>query len=186
MIPFEMKILSYNNATYTVEYKANNEKCTPVKLNITLDASALTTKANVIDALKKSSPQDFWQSELASSEIDHSSLASLVNTSYSVGELRLTSGTGNSTPTRGPINLDLNSFSPIEIRESARPTPSNNTVNRTPAPSTNSTPSNLSSGADPTVGSSTQEQVVPANEQSVIRLKILIQQVLQEMAEGTV
>ena len=179
MIPFEMKILSYNNAAYTVEYKPNNEKCTPVKLNISLDPTAMTTKANVLDALEKSSPQDFWRSELAASSIDHSELASLVNTSYSVGELRLTSGTGNSTPTDS-FNINRETFSQIEIRQQSR----SSEISR---PTTQSSaPANLSSGADPTIGSSTSEQVAPAHEQSVIKLKILIQQVLQEMAEGTV
>ncbi len=37
-----------------------------------------------------------------------------------------------------------------------------------------------------TAGSSTPEQVAGREEQNIIKLKILIQQVLQEMAEGTV
>jgi hypothetical protein len=178
MIPFEMKILSYNNATYTVEYIPKNEKCTPVKLSIKLDSAALTTKANVLDALKKSSPQDHWESEVSTSSIDHSVLASLVNTSHAVGEITLTSGTGNSTPTSS-YNIQRNTFTAIDVNRVE------NSVSSRPTP-TNSTPINLSSGADPTVGSSTPEQVVSGNEQSVIKLKILIQQVLQEMAEGTV
>ena len=179
MIPFEMKILSYNNAAYTVEYKPNNEKCTPVKLNISLDPTAMTTKANVLDALEKSSPQDFWRSELAALGIDHSELASLVNTSYSVGELRLTSGTGNSTPTNS-FNIERETFSQIEMRQLLR-------LSENSRPTTQSSaPVNLISSSNPTIGSSTPEQVAPNEEQSVIKLKILIQQVLQEMAEGTV
>jgi hypothetical protein len=37
-----------------------------------------------------------------------------------------------------------------------------------------------------TVGTSTPERIAPAEDQNVIKMKILIQQVLQEMAEGTV
>jgi hypothetical protein len=41
-------------------------------------------------------------------------------------------------------------------------------------------------GQASTTGSSTPEQVANPEEQNIIKLKILIQQVIQEMADGTV
>lgn len=162
MIPFEMKILNYKNGTYTVEYLPRDTNCTPIRLDIKLDLDTLTSESTVIEKLKQSSPQEFWNSELDVTEIDHDVLSRLVNTTHVVDDMSITGGEGQTTPFRRVRRQHIQA----PLSSSSRVVPS--------------------SGADPDVGESSPEEVAGPGEQNIIRLKILIQQVLQEMAEGTV
>jgi hypothetical protein len=159
MISFKMKILNFNvNGTYSVEYIPDNEKCTPIKLEIQLDSITLGDENLVIERLKASSPQDYWQNEINNSVVNIEKLKNLVNTTYHV---KHSVGTTTVNPVTGFTTPPTNSVLPAEHVN----------LSRTPAPRH---------------GNSTPEQVASRDDQSVIRLKILIQQVLQEMAEGTV
>ena len=154
-----MKILNFNtNGTYSVEYIPDNEKCTPIKLEIQLDSITLGDENLVIERLKASSPQDYWETEVNNSVVNIEKLQNLVNTTYhvthSVGTTTVNPVTGFTTPPTNTISI------PEHVNLSSPPVTRN--------------------------GRSTPEQVASRDDQSVIRLKILIQQVLQEMAEGTV
>jgi hypothetical protein len=164
MIPFKMKILNYStNGTYSVEYIPENEKCTPIKLDIRIDVSTTTDPTEVVNILKGSSPQELWNTEIGNSEIDHDALLKLVNTEHSVYTLGATS-TGYSTPqTRRILASTLVSqFNNNPTQESAGVT------------------------APGVEGFTPNQQVASRDEQMIIKLKVIIQQVIQEMAEGTV
>lgn len=163
MIPFTMKILRYNGGTYTVEYIPEDKECKPVKLNIQLDQNTLHDKDQIIEKLKLSSPQSYWYDQIVALESDviNNIANDLVNTSHSVRDM-------GSQLTANPVNTF--NFHPI-------PAPI-----RGPRLPTNTPPAPVAGGR----GSSTPEQVAGPEEQNIIKLKILIQQVIQEMAEGTV
>jgi len=132
MISFKMKIVKYNpTGSYLVEYLPDNERCTPVKLDINIDSS-IHNSEQVLDLLKNSAPQDFWQSQLARSTIDRNTLEQLVNTTHIVNNVL--------------------------------PTVQTNVV----------------------TGFSSNEQLAPRDAQEIVKLKVLIQHVIKEMADGTV
>ena len=166
MIPFKMKILGYQSGTYTVEYIPEDADCKPIKLNIQLDQETLHDKDQIVERLKLSSPQDFWYNQIIAKDSNRVNeiASSLINTTHAVKDV--------SNRTLNPV--DTYSFHPIPAPIRG---PSIERVNLPP-----STMQALGS----TAGSSTPEQVAGREEQNIIKLKILIQQVLQEMAEGTV
>jgi hypothetical protein len=156
MIPFKMKILNYNTGgSYSVEYVPTDENCTPVKLDIRIDTATTSNPTEVLDLLKNSSPQSFWESEISNRNVDHDTLRKLVNTVHSVGD------TGQSRVTTGYS-------SPTPISAQVGPNNQNSPALR---------------GAE---GYTHNQQIANNNEQQLIRLKVIIQQVIQEMAEGTI
>ena len=166
MIPFKMKILGYQGGSYTVEYIPDEKDCKPIKLNIQLDQETLHDKDQIVERLKLSSPQDFWYNQILAKDSNRvNEIAStLVNTTHAVREV-----------SNRPLNpVDSFSFHPI-------PAPL-----RGPALERVNLPESTMQALGSTTGSSTPEQVAGREEQNIIKLKILIQQVLQEMAEGTV
>ena len=151
-----MKILNYNaGGSYSVEYIPQDTKCTPVKLEIRIDAATASNPAQVVELLKNSSPQEFWFSEINNSRVNQDALRNLVNTEYTVtNQSRETLSnpvTGFSTPHRRRPRVEVS------------------------PPSTSTT-----------LPQSTPEQVASRDDQAIIKLKVIIQQVIQEMAEGTV
>jgi hypothetical protein len=165
MIPFKMKILKYNESTtsYAVEYTPDNRKCSPLTLDIHIDPANSRDQEEVLASLKHSAPQDYWKQEIRSStSVDHRALRQLVNTEHTVEEVETAQG-GNSSP---------DNFAPQEseddyITRSAQPMgtgPAQQAFARMASP----------------------EQVAGPSEIARIRLKIAIQEVLREMAEGTV
>ena len=160
MILFTMKILGYSAGCYNVEYLPNNPRCTPIKLNIQLDNSIINNKEFVLEKLKASSPQDYWLKQLAAQNTGNASrvASELINTTHVVRE---------------PITLPVNPVT--SFVQETQPWPQFNYEVPPPPPPPQST-----------VGRSTPEEVSSPEDQNVIKLKILIQQVLQEMAEGTV
>ena len=158
MISFKMKIVKYNpSGSYLVEYLPDNEKCTPVKLDIHIDIATTNDPTEVLELLKNSSPQSFWESEISNRNVDHDTLRKLVNTVHSVsdtGQTRVT--TGYSSPTPISAQVRPNNISSTNVN---------------------------SPGIE---GFTTDQQVSSRNEQQLIRLKVIIQQVIQEMAEGTI
>lgn len=162
MIPFTMNILNYKNGVYTVEYLPSAQNLhIPIKLDIQVDPEALTDKSKIIERLKMSSPQEYWYSQSQAAEVDNNLAASLVNTSHEVAHV----------PTR-PTN-PVNSFG--YHRAPREPV----------GPSIEQVEDNTDNISN-TSGSSSPEEVATPEQQNVIKLKMLIQQVLQEMAEGTV
>lgn len=158
MISFKMKILNYNQGgSYSVEYIPQHAKCTPIKLDIQIDAATSTNPAQVVELLKNSSPQEYWFSEINSSRVNQDALRNLVNTEYTVtsqsSEIPNTPVTGFSTPHGARRRIEVTD----------------------PTTSFSST-----------IPQATPEQVASRDEQAVIKLKVIIQQVIQEMAEGTV
>jgi hypothetical protein len=160
MIPFKMKILKYNtNGSYSVEYTPEDEKCTPIKLEIYVNVNDSSNTNEVLTMLKNSSPQDYWRKEIRSSTgIDHNALQRLVNTEHSVNTI-------NEAPEETVITGET---SPIDLAP-------RQIVNGTTTPSRSQLPAG-----------STPEQVASPGEVAAIRLRVAIQHVLQEMAEGTV
>jgi hypothetical protein len=153
-----MKILNYNTGgSYSVEYIPTDEKCTPVKLDIHIDTATTSNPTEILELLKNSAPQSFWKSEIGNRNVDHNELRKLVNT------VHIVSNTGQSRATTG-----YSSPTP----EYARAIPNN---------------VNLPNVALPGVeGFTPNQQVSSRNEQQLIKLKVIIQQVIQEMAEGTI
>jgi len=166
MIPFTMNILNYKNGVYTVEYLPTAQNLhIPIKLDIQLDPEVLTDKNKIIERLKMASPQEYWYSQSQAAEVDSNLAASLVNTSHEVVHApQLPTNPVNSfgyhrAPQR-PVGPALED---IEVDISSQSTQSSSTV-----------------------GTSSPEEIATPQHQNVIKLKMLIQQVLQEMAEGTV
>jgi hypothetical protein len=154
MIAFKMNILNFNsNGSYSVEYSPERSECTPIKLTIQLDPKLLSegTKESILNRLKSSSPQDYWEQELASTNSSSCDLASLANTVHDVSTIDSSSNfTGHSTRSQfGDINL------PDSTRNSL-------------------------------IGRSSPEVSATDTAQERVRLKLLIQEVIEEMAEGTV
>jgi hypothetical protein len=160
MILFTMKILGYAAGCYSVEYIPNNTRCSPIKLNIQLDNSILNNSEFVLDKLKASSPQDYWLKQLAAQNSSNASIVAsqLINTSHVVRE---------------PVTLPVNPVTAFVQPTQSYPQFNYETPPPPPPPQS-------------TAGQSTPEQQASPEDQNVIKLKILIQQVLQEMAEGTV
>ena len=158
MISFKMKILNYNQGgSYSVEYIPQHAKCTPVKLDIQIDAATTSNPTQVVELLKNSSPQEYWFFEINSSQVNQDALRNLVNTEYTVtsqsSAILNTPVTGFSTPHGARRRIEVTN-----------------------------PPTFLSS----TIPQVTPEQVATRDEQAVIKLKVIIQQVIQEMAEGTI
>ncbi len=176
MTPFKMKILGYNAGSYSVEYIPENPLCKPIKLNIQLDADTLTNKEEIIERLKASSPQDYWYDQVMAGELNQINevAASLVNTTHAVQSV----GTMPTNP--------VNTFSFHPRRAPLRgPDIQSVALPESTARSMQEQPVQVQHGRA-VRGSSSPEQVAGPEEQNIIKLKILIQQVIQEMAEGTV
>jgi hypothetical protein len=154
MIAFKMNILNFNsNGSYSVEYLPETPGCTPIKLTIQLDPRLLSegTKETILNRLKSSSPQDYWEQELASVNSSSCDFASLVNTVYDVSATEpLGNFSGQTTRSQ---------FAGVDLPSSTR---------------------------NPLIGRSTPEQYATDSAQERVRLKLLIQEVIEEMAEGTV
>lgn len=170
MIPFTMKIKKYNASTYayTVEYIPQNNKCTPLTLEIHLNVNNPEDTNEVLTSLKVSSPQDYWISEINKNNANHNSLQSLVNTEHVVTENfnQPRTHTGYSSPVSNSPEMSALDSDDDYITRSAQPLETGN--------------SNMYARM------STPERVVGAAAFNDVRLKIAIQQVLREMAEGTV
>ena len=160
MIHFKMKILSYNsNGSYLVEYIPDDNRCTTIILNISIPATSLHDNREVLALLKNASPQDYWNKELFNDQIDQRSLQQLVNTTYEVKDVE-------PILIHNPVgNFSLPSSAPIHNPGSVR---------------------GVGNPGARRVGRSSPEQIASPEEQNRIKMKILIQEVLQEMAEGTV
>jgi hypothetical protein len=142
--------------------------CKPIKLNIQLDQSVLGNEKLVLEKLKQASPQEFWYNQVVASESENSSkvAAGLLNTRHSVKDEIAPS-------TYNPVtSYDFHPHNPA-VQIPVRPTGQQSSARVDLSPST-------------VIGHSTPEQVAPREEQNIIKLKMLIQQVIQEMAEGTV
>ena len=171
MIPFKMKVLKYNETelSYTVEYIPENKKCSPITLAIQINPANANNKDEVLVSLKQSAPQEYWSQELLSSaDVNHGALRTLVNTEYVIEETEVPRGSvvGNSSPDNfampsGPHRLR------DYITRSAQPLEA------------------TGNEAD-FARLSTPEQVAGPREMAKIRLKLAVQEVLREMAEGTV
>ena len=152
MISFTMNVLNYNpTGSYSVEYIPEKVGCTPIKLNIQLDQKLIVEgdKDTILNRLRASSPQDFWERELSLMTSTNFNPASLINTTHAVDNPVATNiVTGDSTP----------QFDPLD-----------NAVNQLPR-----------------VGNSTPEQQATFEAQQRIKLKLIIQEVIEEMAEGTI
>ena len=167
MIPFKMKILKYNESdpSYKVEYTPDNSKCSPITLDIHVDVSNAEDTDEVLASLKHSAPQEYWKQQIRSlTKVNHRALKQLVNTEHSVEENVTPQRVGNSSPD----NFAMHESSDDYIIQSAQP---------------------LSSTPDQRAMAqrmATPEQVAGPTAIARIRLKIAIQEVLREMAEGTV
>ncbi len=171
MIPFKMKIKKYDASrnAYTVEYIPENKKCTPLTLDIHLNVNNPNDTNEVLTSLKFSSPQDYWRSEINKDNANHNTLQSLVNTEHTVTEnfnQPTTVTTGFSSPVVNSPEMNSLDGNDDYILRSAQPLESGN--------------SNIYARM------STPERVVGPAAFNDVRLKIAIQQVLREMAEGTV
>jgi hypothetical protein len=166
MIPFKMKILKYNESapSYTVEYTPENSKCSPITLEIHVDISNAEDTDEVLASLKHSAPQEYWKQEIRSlTKVNHRVLKQLVNTEHSVEATVIPSSVGSSSPD----NFAMQESDDDYIMQSAQPLAS--------------TP-----GQRALAQMSTPEHVAGPTAIARIRLKIAIQEVLREMAEGTV
>lgn len=166
MTPFKMKILKYNESapSYTVEYTPENSKCSPITLEIHVDVSNAEDTDEVLASLKHSAPQEYWKQEIRSlTKVNHRALKKLVNTEHSVEANVTPQGVGNSSPD----NFAMQGSTDDYITQSAQP---------------------LGSSPDQRALAqmATPEQVAGPASIARIRLKIAIQEVLREMAEGTV
>ena len=161
MIHFTMKILSYSDSgTFLVEYVPSNSKCTTIKLNIGVPATALNNTREILSLLKNSSPQDYWNNELVNTNVDQGPLQQLIDTTHEVRELE-----------QIVIHNPIGNFSlPTSVPPTIRAVPGQ-FVTRPHVPH---------------VGRSSPEQVASPDEQNKIKMKILIQEVLQEMADNTI
>jgi hypothetical protein len=160
MIQFTMKILDYSAGTYKVEYIPSIGGCSPIKLSIQVDGNTATNSDLVLEKLKAASPQDYWESQLniESSAIANQVASQLVQTTHVVNEAS---------------NLPLNSVNAFYVQSGIQ------------MPTQVVMPAQMDFTRN-FLGNSTPEQVTNPDDQSVVKLKILIQQVIQELAEGTV
>jgi hypothetical protein len=174
MIPFKMKVLKYNESelSYTVEYIPENKKCSAVTLSIQISLANANNKDEVLGSLKQSAPQEYWSQELSSSaDINHGALRTLVNTEYVIEETEVAQGSvvGNSSPDN--FAMPSRPGQPHRLRDYI-------TRRASPLEATDSDVDFASM--------STPEQVAGPREMAKIRLKLAVQEVLREMAEGTV
>jgi hypothetical protein len=171
MINFKMKILKYNpSGSYSVEYIPEDSKCTTIKLDILINPVTITSQNQVLDLLRNSSPQDYWLRELGNADVDMSLLNSLVDTTHSVNEIIAST-----------INNPTTGFSTPSIS----PRPQGVTVTNPNDPDTQASNSQQTSVRQSGPGS-TPEEVATLQDQYRVKLKLLIQEVLMEMAEATV
>ena len=135
-----------------------------MKLSILLENQVNTNKDLVLAKLKASSPQNYWlnQIQTASSSSSADVAASLINTSHEINE---------------QITLPVNPVYPLYSASSFNPLIVDSEINNVPT---------TLAAPPPSTGQNTPEQVADPDTQNAIKLKILIQQVIQEMAEGTV
>jgi len=169
MINFKMKILKYNpSGSYSVEYIPENTKCTTMKLDILINPATISSKDQAIELLRNSSPQEYWKRELGNTDVDLNLLNSLVDTVHDVTEIS-TSSVNNST--RG---FSTPSFIPQQVMII--------NPNEPVAQQDNTTQPMFR----PTGPGSTPEEVATADQQKRVQLKLVIQEVLMEMAEATV
>lgn len=170
MTPFTMKILGYNAGIYTVEYIPEQAPCKPIKLSVQLDQDTLHDKDRVLERLKQASPQEFWYNQIMAAESARPNevASGLMNTNHKVYDVPPATVNPVTSYSFHPVRMP----GPVHQAQPARVElpPSTEQANRRPS----------------TIGSSTPEQVAPHEEQNIIKLKILIQQVIQEMADGTV
>ena len=162
-----MKILKYNpSGSYAVEYIPENSKCTTMKLDILINPITVTSQEQVLNLLRNSSPQDYWTRELGNTDVDLNLLTSLVDTIHNVTEISTSPVnnpvTGYSTPTQPQVFV-INPNDPT-IRQTANP----QSVVQQSGP-----------GSSP-------EEIATADQQKRVQLKLIIQEVLMEMAEATV
>ena len=160
-----MKILGFNGGSYNVEYIPEKDGCKPIKLNIQIDQDSLRDEDRIISLLKASSPQEYWYNQIIAHESGNINqiAQSLISREYDVSEYV-------PLPTN-PVNSF--SFHPTNLVNNGP------RVEAVPAPPPRP-------GQASNTGSSTPEQVANPEDQNIIKLKILIQQVIQEMADGTV
>lgn len=165
MINFKMKILNYNpSGSYSVEYIPENEKCTTMKLDILINPVKINSKDQVLELLRNSSPQEYWLRELENTDVDLRLLNSIVNTEHIVTDTRLSSVTGFSSHA-----IMYDQF--------------NNHLED------NDTDVNLIQVAENYVQrsfSATPGEVTTPDQQERLKLKLIIQEVLMEMAGATV
>lgn len=165
MIPFKMKILKYNETatSYTVEYTPDNNRCSSLTLEIHINPENSQDKEEILASLRHSAPQDYWKEELKRfTNVNHGFLRQLVNTEHVVQE-EVETQSGSSSPD----NFASQESEEDYITRSAQPMgtgPAQQAFARMASP----------------------EQVAGPSEIARIRLKIAIQEVLREMAEGTV
>jgi len=165
MIPFKMKILKYNPGTlaYTVEYIPKNSNCNSITLEIHLNVNNPEDMDEVLTSLKNSCPQDYWRQEILKATPNHSALQSLVNTEHEITGTEYHSNTvsGNSSPIES--GLDVDSEDSYIVQSVSAPRRGGQQRYR-----------------------GTPDQIATPGEISNVRLKLAIQKVLREMAEGTV
>jgi hypothetical protein len=169
MINFKMKILNYNpSGSYSVEYIPENTKCTTMKLDILIDPSTISSKDQAVELLRNSAPQDYWKRELGNTDVDLNLLNSLVDTVHTVTEISTppinNPTTGFSTPSFIPQRVTV-------INPNAPVVPQENIQQPT---------------FRPTGPGSSPEEIATADQQKRVQLKLIIQEVLMEMAEATV
>ena len=156
MIQFTMKILSYHGGTYTVEYVPDNAACKPIKLHIQLEQIVLNNKDQIVERLKEAAPQEFWYNQLMSEQ-----------------SAEITATASNLVNTTYRVHDEYTEATLMSFSRTDTSEPTQN--------------ENVQTGAIRTSGNSTPaEMTVSAQEQETIKLKVLIQQVIQEMAEATV
>jgi hypothetical protein len=165
MISFKMKILKYNqdDNSYLVEYIADNTACTPVKLSIYIDVADIDNMDEVLGVLKNSSPQEFWAGQLRkNNRVNTTALSKLVNTEHAV------EGSAVVLPEGADPVLGRGSSTPSHFAGE-------------PAP-------HQAGGArqNRVTGYTRGEQTASPDYIAAVRLRVAIQHVLQEMAEGTV
>lgn len=166
MIVFKMKILNYNlKGSYSVEYIPEDSKCTPMKLDIAINPNEITNKDQVLNLLRSSSPQEQWSRELGNSTGNLNLLTSLINTTHNVTESSIS-----------PVNNSTTRF------VSARPNLSQVIITDPTIAETITQPTFTQRAS---LGSNIEE-IATGSEQLRIKLKLIIQEVLMEMAEATV
>lgn len=166
MIVFKMKILNYNlKGSYSVEYVPEDSKCTPMKLDIAINPNEITNKDQVLNLLRSSSPQEQWSRELGNSTGNLNLLTSLINTTHNVTESSIS-----------PVSNSTTRF------VSARPNLSQVIITDPTIAETITQPT-FTQRVGP--GSSVEE-ISSLRDQHRIKLKLIIQEVLMEMAEATV
>ena len=166
MIVFKMKILNYNlKGSYSVEYIPEDSKCTPMKLDIAINPNEITNKDQVLNLLRSSSPQEQWSRELGNNTGNLNLLTSLINTTHNVTESSIS-----------PVNNLTTRF------VSARPNLPQVIITDPTIAETITRPTFTQRAS---LGSNIEEVTTP-DQQERLKLKLIIQEVLMEMAGATV